>query len=96
MQKFVINVVSSSATNSVVEIYRLAAKGRSALTTVTVGTTASERGEAVNPYLPKGHRDVALVSGSRLTSLERRTAVGAAVKARKALSALAIDVIRAL
>jgi len=96
MQKFVVNVVSSSTSASVVEIYRISTKGRSSLTTVTVGSTAAERGETANPYLPKGHRDVALLSGSRLTTLERRASVAAAVKARKALSALSLDVIRAL
>jgi len=96
MQKFVVKIVSSTSTNSVVEIYRLNNKGRSSLTTVTVGTTPAERGEASDPRRPRSHREVTTISGSRPTSLESRAAVATAVRARKVLSALSLDVIRAL
>ena len=86
MANFIVKVVSFSASSSTVEIYRLANRGRSSLTTVNVGQTPRERdpGSAA-PGKTTGHREVLTISGSPPTSAERAAAIRIVIGARRAL-----------
>ena len=85
MANFIVKVVSFSASSSTVEIYRLANRGRSSLTTVNVGQTPFERDPGSAALRKAGHREVLTISGSPPTSAERAAAIRIVTGARRAL-----------
>ena len=86
MANFIVKVVSFSASSSTVEIYRLANRGRSSLTTVNVGQTPRERDPGSAALRTSaGHREVLTISGSPPTSAERAAAIRIVIGARRAL-----------
>lgn len=88
MANFVVKLVSHSANSSVVEIYRLANRGRTSLTTVSVGMTPYEQDPRAFGGLTVSRREVLTISGSPATSAEQRAATSLVAQARRALLAL--------